>query len=664
VVREGVNLAAVGKVSSFARDLSPIQVGARGDYGGRSFSVAGVLRKARDRVRWNEWYVVFDDGRGGWLGEGNGEYQIFAEDPVPVRGASRPRVGAVLPIEGVKWKVTEAAKALIVAAQGELPYPVTQSRAFSYADLRSTDGKRFATLDFDSADDPPLLYVGRVVTLQSLKLQGLRHFTGWSDPALTGFQGPDVEAVRSLKCAGCGADIKLRAPGETVRVACEYCGSLNGTQEGPGGGASSLKLIERSEKARFKPPVPLGGRGAIEGCGSDVSWECIGAMVRYVRIEGVDYSWVEHMLHNPYRGYAWLIVDGQGHWNFVTRIPDLPKGEAGSWRPVKYRGDKFKHFQSGAAHVRSVVGEFTWEVRAGDVAHTADYVAPPQMLSSEVVGGGDGAEGEITWTKGVWLAPDAVEDAFGLNLAPATGVAPNQPNPYDASGGQAMTRALMLLAAVCLLWVFQAFTNDRVDLVDATWKTSDGAADVFVTEPFQVFEGEVAAAPPAGDPPEDGAPEDGAPEDDPPEDDPPEDDPLKGGVAPPLPEKPKALDTLQLQLSTPIDRRDGQVHVALMNLNSGRVYLMDFGQGKKNEGKAWLRDPEIGNYVARIELAKNPSRKEVAFHRDVTLKVRAGVAWRTPLFLAGLLALLAPLFHALARGAFETKRWSQSDHAG
>ena len=181
------------------------------------------------------------------------------------------------------------------------------------------------------------------------------------------------------------------------------------------------------------------------------------------------------------------------------------------------------------------------------------------------------------------------------------------------------------------------------------------------------FEGDLPAVdppaidPPAADPPE-GDPEESDPvEGDPPEEAPPAIDapraPLDGANL-------KALDALQIEVNTPIDRRDGQIHVALMNLDSGRVYLMDIGQSKKNEGKAWLRAPEIGTYVGRIELAKNPSRAEVAFHRDVRLRVRAGMPWRTPLFLAGLFALLAPLFHAMARAAFEAKRWSQSDHAG
>ena len=52
VLCEGVDeLVLWGKVSAFARDLSPIQVGASGVLGKRSFEVAGVLRRVRPGVR-------------------------------------------------------------------------------------------------------------------------------------------------------------------------------------------------------------------------------------------------------------------------------------------------------------------------------------------------------------------------------------------------------------------------------------------------------------------------------------------------------------------------------------------------------------------------------------------------------------------------------------
>src|SRR5687768_9174142 len=77
VVRHDEDLELAGHASVFPRDLSPIVLGSVGKAGGRGFVVAGVLRKARERARWNEWFLVFDDGKSGWLGEGNGQFQIY-----------------------------------------------------------------------------------------------------------------------------------------------------------------------------------------------------------------------------------------------------------------------------------------------------------------------------------------------------------------------------------------------------------------------------------------------------------------------------------------------------------------------------------------------------------------------------------------------------------
>ena len=62
VVRSGADVKSLGKVAKFARDLSPLQVGASGAVGKRRFEVIGAIRKGRPGVRWTEWYLAFSDG--------------------------------------------------------------------------------------------------------------------------------------------------------------------------------------------------------------------------------------------------------------------------------------------------------------------------------------------------------------------------------------------------------------------------------------------------------------------------------------------------------------------------------------------------------------------------------------------------------------------------
>ena len=215
VVRDGDLVRDYGKIARFQRDLSPIQVGARGNLDGRGFLVAGVLRKGRDRVRWNEWYVTFEDGGDGWIGEGNGGWYAFGKR---VDAVSVARNGDRVSVEGTQWVVMEDAVAEVLAAEGALPFALTPAERRRYLDLRQADGVAFGTLDY--ADDPPSLWIGRDVTLVQLQMSGLRPFTGWSDPVLVNFAGPEVAGVRSLKCPSCGGTLELRAPGGAEGVVC------------------------------------------------------------------------------------------------------------------------------------------------------------------------------------------------------------------------------------------------------------------------------------------------------------------------------------------------------------------------------------------------------------------------------------------------------------
>ena len=603
VLRDGPELKALGKVSSLARDLSPIQLGARGEFGGATFTIIGVLRKARERVRWNEWFLLFDDGDTGWLGEGNGEFSLFKggalEWPHP-----RPKLGRTVEIAGKSWVPTEVAEAAIVAADGNLPEPVIQGQAFAYADLRTADGRAFGTVDY--TDDPVRFYVGRPVKLPALGLTGLRHFAGWSDPVMVDFQGPEITAVRALKCTSCGAPVSVRSPGDTVSVGCGFCGSALGVSDpGDGTGVALSLLAKGSGKVQWKPTIALGSRCTLD----KLEWEVIGAMRRFVKVDGVRYFWTEHFLHNPYRGYAWLIRDsGTGHWNLARRINEVPEGaRLGSWDPVGWRDEVFKHFQSGKAQVEQVLGEFTWEVRAGDSASTVDYINPPQMLSVER------DSSEANWTVGRWLPYEEVDAAFkgGVGGRPV-GVAPNQPNPYDSMSGAVLTRTAALLAAVVLLWIVNAAMWPGAPVLDQSWMASnEQSTEVWVSDPFTVEGG--------------------------------------GGF--------------YVELTSDVPRTAGVVHVALINTTSGAVYLPPLVSYSSNAGDAWVRQPLEGEYVARVEVSKAVGKEAYTDAKLTRLQVEYGKSWGMPFIWTGLFIALAPLFLAFARGRFEHARWQSSDHA-
>jgi hypothetical protein len=178
ILRRDLDVEQIGVMGALIEDASPLQLGAEGVYRSTHFAVVGRLQVKWAQGGWNEWYCVFDDGRGGWLGEAAGEYSLSFETAVrePLPEWKRLEPGATVTLGGVAYEVTEAREAEVVGGEGELPFRVGSGWPLRSADLRN-DTARFATLDY--SDQSPRVYLGEVVEIETLKLRGLREFEGW-----------------------------------------------------------------------------------------------------------------------------------------------------------------------------------------------------------------------------------------------------------------------------------------------------------------------------------------------------------------------------------------------------------------------------------------------------------------------------------------------------
>lgn len=469
--RQDRDVTLIGRVSAMPRELTPVQVGATGTYEGVEFRVLGGMRKERDRVRWNEWYVHFDDGTKGWLSESNGQHFLFLPSPQNATvDLGRLAVGGQVEIHGHTFQVSEKAHYRVAAATGELPFRLDPERNYSFADLRQVQGPHLATID--GADVPPSVWVGVLVHLHELKMEGLRPFAGWSDPVLVNFAGPQIESVQAQTCPSCSASITVRAPGVTAKLACEYCGTELSVDESAAG--LSLGIAGTPENRAYQPTLPLGTKGELDG----IPWEIIGAMQRYVRFEGEMFFWTEYLLFNPYRGTRWLIEDASGHWNVADPVKGWPELRGNR---IQHDGRTYRHFQRGRATVGAVAGEFTWEVHKGDEAATNDFIAPPHGLSHERT------QSEETWTETRYLPHTEVEKAFGVRLVVPGGVYLNQPNPYSHLGLKVgVHTALLFFACVGLMVASLALSANQVLFSDSELVALSGTQQVWVSEPFEV----------------------------------------------------------------------------------------------------------------------------------------------------------------------------------
>lgn len=187
IVRTGVDLRLVGRVSAIVDNGSPILLGSRGRFAGGGFEVLGRLQVGYARGAWNEWYLGFADGETGWLSDALGQLAITR--PSAGGGSLAVRfdqlhVGAVIGFARTSFTICDRHAARYLGSEGQLPFVAEPGLTFYSADLRGAGGE-FLTLDWgsDARHDRPALYLGVSTTLAATGLHPLRAFQGWPRPS-------------------------------------------------------------------------------------------------------------------------------------------------------------------------------------------------------------------------------------------------------------------------------------------------------------------------------------------------------------------------------------------------------------------------------------------------------------------------------------------------
>ena len=426
LLRHGEHLEYLGWLADLLEDASLIQLGSEGKFRGVHFGVIGRIQLKHESGLWNEWHILFDDGRSAWLSEAGGEYVVNAQVAVgeAIPAFENLQIEEAVTLAGRAFKVTNLDSARCIAGEGELPFKVDAGYDVNTADLRG--GDRFVTIDY--SETPPLVFVGYPAPFKELNLTNLRE---QRDVAAGGV--PNVKA-QAFNCPHCASPLTIHSPA-IESIGCESCGSIIGVEN------EKLRLLSRAaQKVHEVPSIPLGSKGRLK----DIDWEVIGFLKRSTCVEGVDYFWNEYLLHNPGEGFAWLVED-QGHWNFartVSKIPSVARGQL----KFKFDGKEYRHFNAGKAEVEYVVGEFYWRVSVGETVDTDDYIAPPLMLSREY------SPKEVSWSLAEYQDADELRAAFKLTmpLPKSVGVYANQVNPWE-DRHRGVCRLFWKMAGVALL---------------------------------------------------------------------------------------------------------------------------------------------------------------------------------------------------------------------
>ena len=590
-------LEHLGQQAQLPPDLSPIRIGTCGVYTCHRFNVTGRIRVGYEQGSWNEWLIDFGEDRWGWIAEAQGFYAASFEIAAPpdLPEASALTLGAILRIGEVDYSVRDIKSTQILGSEGALPMVAVPGRTAVSIDLGAPN-RQFANVEFSA--DGVRVFIGHSLTFAELEFTDLRLLPGWTTDRLE----KETAGSDALNCPACGAALELQAAGQTMRALCGHCGSLLDTSH------PQLKCIEQAISAQPTLIIPIGQRGRFDG----VDYACIG-FVRRKDAEG--YSWQEYLLFNPFAGFRWLVTY-DGHWSWITLLQEEPR--IVDSLPV-HDGQGYRLFTSGSATVTEVWGEFYWAVRLGERTLFSDYIAPPNILSSEQYP----ELTEVTWSQGHYLEPEVVFSAFSLTGPPRerSGTYLNQPNPHAEKG-----RTLRwLLPVFGILWLL-------ISLISAGTKANESAfREVFTFDLSGTNKTRVSA-------------------------------PFRIAGSHP--------QSLQFDFIAPVNQSWVELDVDLVNTQTKAVRELSLGAeywSGVDEGESWSEGDrqatelipavEPGEYQLVMDIDGSPELGQAEFSIEITRDV---MIWSNVLL--GLVLLFAyPLFRWIREHAFERERWSLSD---
>jgi len=618
VVVKGASAEAIGEMATLPPDLSPFQIGTRGEWKGRGFEIVGRVRVEWAEGSWNEWCILYNATITGWLAEAQGLLMVsFAtEIDHPLSADARDYVaGKQLQINGQRWTVNDVKQVTCRASEGELPMAATPASKRLSVDLFSANSG-FASVEL--ADGGAEIYIGEYAAFDELKFANLRPVPGWNAEV-----AQEKNQTTALSCPSCGAPVQLRAVGLSMSVVCGSCATVIDTS------TPQCKVIQRVGIAvrDLAPLLSLGQRGKL----FDVDYEVIG----FVKREDKTSNWSEFLLFNPWQGFRWLVTY-QGHWSFIERVPALADVQA---NVVECEGRDYKFYTKGRASVVGVLGEFYWKVQRGERAEVFDYIAPPYILSKEVYPGLN----EFTWSRGKYVEPGVIAKAFGLAKPTLpVDIYLNQPNPYYESW-----RDIRLVAFAALLL-----------LIFVQVRASRGHPEISVANERFIFQKMAASPPPSPA------------------------DPTAADLANATPADPSKTFTtphftlaggeqrVNIDAAADVDNNWIDLDLRLVNVNTNASFPafveLSYYHGSDEDGpwsegsySSSVSIPSVppGEYFLSVEPGVDTQTTRVPF----SVRVRSGGLFASNFIVMLLCVLFYPAMLFWRRHTFEAERWSEAD---
>lgn len=402
-----------------------LQVGTKGRWQGREFTLTGRFRCWFDESVFNYWTMLYTDGSFEWLGEGYGIYSVLTEDPTATwlhpRKAASLKMGKLMDTdEDHDFVLLRRYDTLRFEVEGAIWWP----RVGETPDLLELSGKSGGHIH-------ALLFGDRhVYTFKAV-------FARYGDFGFSQLNQP-AAVTRELNCRHCKTVISLRAFPYSQSCGCPQCGAIYQLKDGMDFD------INRKKSEDHIPVFNLGTTGTIDG----IEYEVIGFVVKEDQSPYLS-QWREYTLYNRQEGFTFL-SEYDGHWIFLREERESPLPSADETTTLYFRNEPFLLFNSYTFRIVSAKGEFPANIFDNQQnTRCREFISPPEIWSQEK----SNKEGE-NWFHGRHISRAELKTAFGpMNLPYQVGIGSVQPTGFLSLNKTAIAG----IVGILLLMMVHAF---------------------------------------------------------------------------------------------------------------------------------------------------------------------------------------------------------------
>ncbi|GAB2539600.1 hypothetical protein GCM10027189_22890 [Rufibacter soli] len=158
--------------------MSILRVGVTGSRAEEKFELIGRIQYFFQEGYRNHWFILYETGLTGWLGDWAGNYSFFQESNYTcLSPVGSLKIGDTATIGTVMLSIEVKDKVKQIFWEGEVPEQGLQELGFASVELFRTDGQMGILQVTNSR--APHAYLGTYVELNEMSLQGTRTHNEW-----------------------------------------------------------------------------------------------------------------------------------------------------------------------------------------------------------------------------------------------------------------------------------------------------------------------------------------------------------------------------------------------------------------------------------------------------------------------------------------------------